>query len=63
MFIKLESSKAMFIKVGGDPFVGLKINLLGPSLLKVLSFYRNGPEMVMFCWCFSVTDLCVLHMC
>lgn len=34
MFIKLESSKAVFIKVGSDPFVGLEINLLGPSLLK-----------------------------
>lgn len=33
MFIKLKSLKAMFVKVR-DPFVGLEINLLRPSLLE-----------------------------
>ena len=39
MFIKLESLKAMFIKVGGDPFVGLEINLLGQSHLESFFFF------------------------
>lgn len=34
MFIKQESSKEMFTKVGGDPFVGLKIILLDHRLKK-----------------------------
>lgn len=48
MFIQPESPKAMFIKAGDDPFVGLEINLLGHRLK---SKYRrkNATEIALFC--------------